>query len=74
MIACANEPAPVAAAALPFCPAGTSARRTEDRRNRRGRRVEVENIKPKFSSWDKEVLCQVVDVDPKTVFGNFDNG
>ena len=30
--------------------------------------------KPKFSSWGKEVLCQVVDVDPITVFGNFDNG
>ena len=29
---------------------------------------------PKFSSWGKELLCQVVDVDPKTVFGNFDNG
>ena len=29
---------------------------------------------PKFSSWGKEVLCQVVDVDPITVFGNFDNG
>ena len=31
-------------------------------------------IQPKFSSWGKEVLCQVVDVDPITVFGNFDNG
>ena len=31
-------------------------------------------VKPKFSSWSKEVLCQVVDVDPITVFGNFNNG
>ena len=31
-------------------------------------------IKPKFSSWGKEVLCQVVDVDPITVLGNFKNG
>ena len=31
-------------------------------------------VDPKFSSWVKEVLCQVVDVDPITVFGNFDNG
>ena len=30
--------------------------------------------KPKFSSWGKEVLCQVVDVDPITVLGNFKNG
>ena len=29
---------------------------------------------PKFSSWGKEVLCQVVDVDPITVFENFKNG
>ena len=36
-----------------------------------GPSVEVE---PKFSSWGKEVLCQVVDVDPITVFGNFKNG
>ena len=32
------------------------------------------NIQPKFSSWGKEVLCQVVDVDPITVLGNFKNG
>ena len=31
-------------------------------------------VEPKFSSWGKEVLCQVVDVDPITVFGNFKNG
>ena len=30
--------------------------------------------KRKFSSWGKEIPCQIVDVDPKTVFGNFDNG
>ena len=34
----------------------------------------TQRLKPKFSSWVKEVLCQVVDVDPITVFGNFDNG
>ena len=32
------------------------------------------SAEPKFSSWGKEVLFQVVDVDPITVFGNFDNG
>ena len=31
-------------------------------------------VNPKFSSWGKEVLCQVVDVDPITVLGNFKNG
>ena len=31
-------------------------------------------LNPKFSSWGKEIPCQIVDVDPKTVFGNFDNG
>ena len=31
-------------------------------------------LEPKFSSWGKKVLCQVVDVDPITVFGNFKNG
>ena len=31
-------------------------------------------VKPKFSSWGKEVLCQVVDVEPITVLGNFKNG
>ena len=30
--------------------------------------------KPKFSSWGKGVICQVVDVDPITVLGNFKNG
>ena len=31
-------------------------------------------FEPKFSSWGKELLCQAVDVDPITVFGNFKNG
>ena len=31
-------------------------------------------LDPKFSSWGKEVLCQVVDVDPITALGNFKNG
>ena len=29
---------------------------------------------PKFSSWGKGVICQVVDVDPITVLANFKNG
>ena len=37
-------------------------------------RVLVKFIDPKFSSWGKEVICQVVDVDPITVLGNFKNG
>ena len=33
----------------------------------------ISKDEPKFSSWGKEFLCQVVDVDPITVFGNFKN-
>ena len=33
----------------------------------------VSTGRPKFSSWGKEVLCQVIDVDPITVFGNLNN-
>ena len=37
-------------------------------------RLRRSTLKPKFSGWGKEVLCQVVDVDPITVLGNFKNG
>ena len=46
----------------------------EQRCVRSNRSVPSGIVEPKFSSWVKEVLCQVVDVDPITVFGNFDNG
>ena len=32
------------------------------------------NDEPKFSSWGKTVLWQVIDVEPITVFGMFKNG
>ena len=31
-------------------------------------------LEPKFSSWGKTVLWQVIDVEPITVFGMFENG
>ena len=31
-------------------------------------------VQPKFSSWGKTVLWQVIDVEPITVFGMFKNG
>ena len=40
----------------------------------RAHNTSSEVIQPKFSSWGKEVVCQVVDVDPITVLGNFKNG
>ena len=33
-----------------------------------------ETFDPKFSSWGKTVLWQVIDVEPITVFGMFKNG
>ena len=36
--------------------------------------MEIRSREPKFSSWSKTELWQVVDVEPMPVFGKFYNG